>query len=217
MATHGFFAPETVRSALDRRDDEQRPGGLLLGKADEVRGFHPGLLSGIALAGANLGARAETNALSASDTDHDDGILTALEVEGLDLANVELVVLSACETGLGKTAGGEGVLGLQRAFQIAGARNVVASLWKVDDQTTAALMRLFYHTLWFEKKNPARALREAQLAILRNPDQVETLATTRGANFEKVVQLVDGGQRTPARKTASPRLWAAFVLSGSGS
>src|SRR5205085_6374999 len=90
-----------------------------------VIGFHPGLLSGLALAGANRGVESEAASLQAGD----DGILTALEVAELDLGDTDLVVLSACETGLGQEAGGEGLLGLQRAFQVAGARSVVASLW----------------------------------------------------------------------------------------
>ena len=73
-------------------------------------GLHPGLLSGVVLAGANHPA----------DDDGDDGILTALEVSEMDLGHVELATLSACETGLGQAAGGEGLLGLQRAFQVAG-------------------------------------------------------------------------------------------------
>ena len=199
MATHGFFAPETVRSGLDRStDDEQHLHGELFGSASEVRGFHPGLLSGIALAGANGGSHLEAGFNSSSGKEADDGILTALEVTGLDLRNVDLVVLSACETGLGRVAGGEGVLGLQRAFQLAGAKNVVASLWKVDDRATVALMRVFYHKLWVEQKPAAVALREAQLAMLRHSEQIELLATTRGANFAKTVQLVDHGQRASA-------------------
>ena len=112
IATHGFFAPAEIRSALIQ--DESTDGAIrsadLLGSL-EVIGFNPGLLSGIVLAGENL----------PPDPDRDDGILTALEVGSLDLRHVDLVTLSACETGLGETAGGEGVLGLQRAFQIAGA------------------------------------------------------------------------------------------------
>src|SRR5262249_41033605 len=77
-----------------------------------IAGAHPDLLVGLALAGANQRAQ----------PGQEDGILTALEVESLDLRQVQLVVLSACETGLGQTASGEGVLGLQRAFQMAGAR-----------------------------------------------------------------------------------------------
>src|SRR4029079_7751533 len=103
--------------------------------------IHSGLLSGIVLAGANRPPEAGK----------DDGILTALEVAELDLRGTELVVLSACETGLGRVVGGEGLLGLQRAFQVAGARSVIASLWAVDDQATRNLMERFYQNLWVER------------------------------------------------------------------
>jgi CHAT domain-containing protein len=107
-------------------------------------------------------------------------------------------------------------MGLQRAFQLAGAKNVVASLWKVDDRATVALMRVLYSKLWVEQKPVAVALREAQLSLLRHPDQIESLATTRGADFSETVKLVDHGRSTPMAKTAIPRLWAAFVISGTG-
>ena len=93
-------------------------------------GHEPGLLSGLALAGANQAGRGRP----ASDADN--GILTAEEIGAQNLDGVQLVMLSACETGLGKAAGGEGLLGLQRSFQSAGARAVVASLWKVPDEET---------------------------------------------------------------------------------
>src|SRR5439155_3692898 len=95
----------------------------------------------------------------------DRGILTAEEVAGLDLRGTELVVLSACDTGLGKEAGGEGVLGLQRAFQGAGARALAASLWKVDDAATSVLMEEFYANLWRKKLPRLEALRQAQRAV----------------------------------------------------
>jgi CHAT domain-containing protein len=104
LATHGFFAPAQLRSAL------ASTGGLF--GQEGVTGWHPGLLSGIVLAGANRSGE-------------EGGILTALEVAELDLAGLDLVVLSACETGLGEVAGGEGLLGLQRAFQVAGTRSTV--------------------------------------------------------------------------------------------
>jgi len=113
-------------------------------------------------------------------------------------------------------AGGEGVFGLQRAFHIAGARNVIASLWKVDDQPTAALMRLFYHKLWIEKKPPIVALRESQLALYRNPDKIGDLATTRGPDFAQVVERIDVATSETSGKTSPTKTWAAFILSGSG-
>ena len=175
----------------------------------DISGYHPGLLSGLVLAGAN----------KRTEDGKDSGILTALEVEQLDLSRVDLVTLSACETGLGTTAGGEGVLGLQRAFQIAGARNVVASLWKVDDRATALLMRLFYQNLWHEHMPPIEALRQAQLTVYRHPELIEAAGgaklADRGPDFTQLGKLPDAG-KTRAAPHAPPRLWAAFVLSGAG-
>src|SRR4029079_16945786 len=108
----------------------------LIGERMGAGARSPLVLSGLVCAGANL-----------ADTPQR-GILSADAVASLDLRGLELAVLSACETGLGDVAGGEGVFGLQRAFHLAGAHNVVASLWKVDDQATAALMTLFYDRLW---------------------------------------------------------------------
>src|SRR5262249_28102069 len=124
-----------------------------------VTGWHPLLLSGIVLSGANREPK----------EGEEDGILTALEVSEMELPKLELVVLSACETGLGKTAGGEGLLGLQRAFAVAGARTVIASLWSVDDKATQALMSEFYRVAWDTDTivSRAEALRRAQLSILK--------------------------------------------------
>ena len=146
MATHGFFVAEKQHSAaVDIPKAASRFGEMARGAA--TGGMNPGLLSGLALAGANRAAQAA----DFTDPDADDGILTAEEIGAMNLDGVQLVMLSACETGLGKAAGGEGLLGLQRAFQSAGTRTVVASLWSVPDEETRILMEEFYTNLWSRK------------------------------------------------------------------
>ncbi|MGH9845294.1 MAG: CHAT domain-containing protein, partial [Blastocatellia bacterium] len=92
------------------------------------------------------------------------GYLRAHEIYNLNLAS-ELVVLSACETGLGKQIKGEGLVSLTRGFMYAGAARVVVSLWNVDDEATAELMAAFYRKVLKEGRSPATALRAAQLAM----------------------------------------------------
>jgi CHAT domain-containing protein len=197
FSTHGFFAPPDVPSAL-------APNRSTAGEASsrqDVSGFHPGLLSGLVLAGANLPI----------EENNEDGILTALEVAEMDLGGVELATLSACETGLGATGGGEGLLGLQRAFQAAGAKTVVASLWKVPDQATQLLMSRFYDNLWQKRMSKVEALREAQLWMLH--EGVKKPELWRGVNLAAPQKLPTD---TPADTAAGlpPYYWAAFVLSG---
>ncbi len=157
-----------------------------------VEGLSPLLASGLVLA---------------EGADDAEGALTALEVAELDLSRCRLAVLSACETGLGVEASGEGLLGMQRAFQIAGARSVVASLWKVPDGATATLMERFYANLWRKGMTKLEALREAQLFVLnhgrRHPEVVRGLTLPSGTTTMKPK---DG--RTP------PFHWAAWALSG---
>ncbi|GIV36996.1 MAG: hypothetical protein KatS3mg032_1375 [Cyclobacteriaceae bacterium] len=143
LATHGFFLRQ-----YDRLDPE---------KQIRVK-ENPLMRSGLLMAGAELGLRGERT------TFDEDGILFAQEVQLLDLKNTELVVLSACETGLGEIKHGEGVYGLQRALQEAGAKNIIMSLWKVDDQVTQQLMTQFY-TLLFSGKSKRSAFQEAQSII----------------------------------------------------
>jgi CHAT domain-containing protein len=152
--------------------------------------------------------------------DREGGILTAEEVQSLDLRGIDLVVLSACETGLGQSYYGQGVQGLQRAFQAAGALAVVASLWKVDDAATTVLMEQLYTNLWSKKMTKLEALRQAQLPVLNNPGLVTArraeLAKQRGID-EKPDKLPQGGRVAPPDVQATrsnPAHWAAFVLSG---
>jgi CHAT domain-containing protein len=131
---------------------------------------------------------------------------------------LDLAVLSACETGLGDVAGGEGVYGLQRAFHMAGCPAVVASLWRVDDEATAALMGLFYHHLWREHKPPLAALRAAQLWLYRHPEAIGAAARARAApDFDKLADLPEAASTAAAPGGRAPaKQWAAFVLSGAG-
>lgn len=134
LATHGFFFPDPKTQKIGR--DEP------IFKISD----HPMLRSGIVFAGANsawkTGRPPTENA--------EDGILTAYEVSQMNLSNTELVVLSACETGLGDITGNEGVYGLQRAFKIAGAKFLLMSLWQVPDFHTQILMKNFYKN-WLER------------------------------------------------------------------
>jgi tetratricopeptide (TPR) repeat protein/CHAT domain-containing protein len=204
LATHGFFADARFRSAFQHdvsHEKLQRFGFAMSGRRSTATGRNPLTLSGVVLAGAN-----EPQAVNAEGAPvGDDGILTAEEVAELDLGNTELVVLSACETGLGDVAGGEGVFGLQRGFGLAGARATVASLWKVDDAATQALMTAFYDNLWRKKLPRLEALRQAQLRLLNRP-----VGRSRPRGPGEVLPEPEAG--TPAR--TDPRLWAAWVLSG---
>jgi len=202
FATHGFFADETVKAMAAKKDDNKR----MMGEKVVVTGENPGLLSGLVLAGANLPPKGNG----------DDGILTASEVAELDLTGVELAILSACETGLGKTAGGEGIFGLQRAFQLAGARTVVASSWKVPDLSTKELMVRFYGNLWEKKMGKLEALREAQLWVMK---EGKAAGLDRGIDDESVV--VNETKKEPLKVEGStkgemlpPKYWAAWILSG---
>jgi CHAT domain-containing protein len=165
LATHGFFLPDQpfdpIREHLSRMGDMGREFGRFRGPLPE----NPMLRSGLALAGANTWLKGGTPPEPAED-----GLLTAEDVSGLDLLSTELVVLSACETGLGQIQVGEGVFGLRRAFVLAGAKTLVMSLWKVPDEQTQELMINFYQRL-LAGAGRAEALRQAQLAMkAKNPD-----------------------------------------------
>ncbi len=140
IATHGFFLNP-------------------LADATPSASLNPMLRSGIALSGISTYFQAENK------YETEDGLLTAYEAANLDLDETQLVVLSACETGQGKVQGGEGVYGLQRGFQVAGAQNILMSLWAVSDEATQVLMSTFYQKWIGEKMSKRQAFRAAQLEV----------------------------------------------------
>lgn len=158
IATHGFFLPDRPgrqeRTWPGRECRSHRLTSLFLRRVE-----NPLLRCGLALAGANTWNRGLP-----LPVDAEDGLLTAEDVASLDLLDTELVVLSACETGLGEVHLGEGVFGLRRAFVLAGACTLVMSLWKVPDQQTQELMTAFYHAL-AGGLPCADALRAGQMAL----------------------------------------------------
>ena len=170
LATHAYFAGDECIPAGSAEARPQRT----IGENPIVLGYNPLLLAGIALVGAN-------------EREKTDGILTALEITALDLRRTALVVLSACDTGLGTLAHGQELLGLRWAFAYAGVRNLVTSLWSIPDAETATLMTHFYTGLWLKGLSVAEALRVAQLEMLK---------------------------AARARGDPAPHAWGAFVLSG---
>ena len=163
LATHGFFVDDRCLSSL-------RSGSAVDG---------PLLLSGLALAGANRRREASPES--------EDGILTSEEIATLDLRGVDWVVLSACESGIGRIQSGEGVLGLRRAFQVAGVRTLITSLWKVEDDVTKEWMRHLYEGR-LRGLSTSEAVRNAGLAVL-NARRAKGLST-------------------------DPFFWGAFVAAG---
>lgn len=155
IATHGYFLPDTDSDAM--------------GVSAEHAKNNPLLRSGLILAGAPDPAKEEQKADLAGN---DNGVLTAYEAMNLNLEGTSLLVLSACETGLGEVKAGEGVYGLQRAFQVAGARTLLMSLWKVDDAATQLLMTNFY-TNWTKTGNKLKAFKQAQAQLMANPKYKE--------------------------------------------
>lgn len=177
VATHGFFLDEVGALAVGQTRglelDTKAPPPPPAETGKRVRIVNPMFLSAVALAGANV-----------RKGEADDGILTAYEVSALDLVGTRLVVLSACETGVGSLVAREGVQGLRRALVVAGAETQVMSLWQVDDEATRDLMTSYYRKLFREGKGRGEAMREAQMEVLR----------TSGRNH--------------------PFYWASFIVSG---
>lgn len=175
LATHGFFLDadcvagtggETrgvVKVTSVEGDDDAAILDAEASPTNRPSATESLLLSGLALSGANLRADARPGG--------DDGILTGLEIGALDLSGAEWVVLSACDTGLGRFAAGEGLFGLRRAFGVAGARTLIVSLWSVGDEDASEWMQALYAARFRDGLSTAEAMRaasRARLAALRS-------------------------------------------------
>ncbi len=181
VATHGFFLEGDCISGVSEAHRMAREGRLAGQEPKPVLGESPLLLSGLALAGANQ--RLDGNPCKSCD----DGILTAEEIASLNLSGVDWAVLSSCDTGIGRIQSGEGVLGLRRAFHVAGAKTLIMSLWKVDDESTREWMRCLYEER-LQGMSTVEAVHNASLTMLK-------LRRSRG-------------------KSTHPFTWGAFVAAG---
>ena len=200
IATHGFYWTEHEAAQLD--------GLAFLGTdmPTAVQEDKALTRSGLLLAGANTALKG----LPLPDG-VEDGVLTAKEIAGMDLRRLDLVALSACQTGLGEITG-DGVFGLQRGFKKAGANTLLMSLWKVDDTATQLLMTQFYKNM-LSGMGKYEALTAAQKYLRELEVEVKPEKTA----FQQIMDGKDGkkeknpGSRT-VRKYANPYYWAAFVL-----
>ncbi|HEY0098903.1 MAG TPA: tetratricopeptide repeat protein [Pyrinomonadaceae bacterium] len=194
VATHGFFLTDKPRQA-----DSRGVGLSSTTPAVASRGENLLLRSGLILAGVNQ---------RRSGTD-EDGVLTAAEAAALDLWGTKLVVLSACETGLGDVKNGDGVYGLRRALVLAGSESQVMSLWQVSDAATRDLMKAYYARLQ-SGEGRTEALRQVQLEMLKGT------AAVQGGQQERTL-LGSSGAKAQASNYHHPFYWASFIQSGAWS
>ncbi len=166
IATHGFFYPDPEiafsRAVIERGVVDFR-GSEGFGNWMFVNNKNPMMRSGLVFAGANRVWHEDWGR-----TDND-GVLTAFEVSNMNMRNTQLVVLSACETGLGDIRGSEGVYGLQRAFKMAGVNNIIMSLWQVPDKETVEFMEIFYTKL-LDYRDVRTAFNETQRQMRQKYD-----------------------------------------------
>lgn len=155
LGTHGYFFQSSANQNEIAKTTASKDSEPVFKTSSD-----PMFRSGLILAGGNVSWRGKQ-----MEPGQDDGILTAYEISQLNLSNTELVVLSACETGLGDLRGSEGVYGLQRAFRIAGAKHLIMSLWEVPDGSTTRLMMEFTKNWLLENMTISTALYTAQKSL----------------------------------------------------
>jgi CHAT domain-containing protein len=165
IATHGFFFKNQystqTKEEVSNSPKKVNPFFRDMYLNQYEIALNPLLRSGLILAGGNYAWQYGDNPYEAED-----GILTALEISNLDLSNTDLVVLSACETGLGDVESSEGIYGLQRAFKMAGVNSIIMSLWQVPDKETAEFMTNFYEN-WLSNQSARQAFKTTQLQMAK--------------------------------------------------
>ncbi|MEP6911944.1 MAG: CHAT domain-containing protein, partial [bacterium] len=227
VATHGFFLPDILQANAESAGGR----GLGIATSSETSKIHdenPLLRSGLALAGVN----------QRQSGVGEDGVLTALEATGLDLWGTKLVVLSACETGLGEVKNGEGVYGLRRALVLAGSESQVMSLWQVSDAATRDLMAAYYKRLQ-AGEGRTEALRQVQLMMIHSgepgavgrrqsagagattlADSSAAASTAPSATAPTSASAperglgIERGEKTLSEDRSHPFYWASFIQSG---
>jgi CHAT domain-containing protein len=203
IATHGFYMPEK---------DVPESFQFLTADLDEKAAAEDRSLSrsGLLMAGANVVLSGDV-----IPDGKDDGILTSKEIAQLDLRDLDLVALSACQTGLGEVTG-EGVFGLQRGFKKAGAQTLLMSLWSVNDQATEIMMTRFYHYL-IAGKSKRESFLSAQNDLRNYEEEVSYEREDRSQSpvfdARRGIRVYPKMQVTEKRKIFDkPQYWAAFIL-----
>lgn len=207
IATHGFYYTQKEISRVQNIKIES------LGQSYSVKSENETLLRcGLLFAGANL-----TLSSNLYSNKPNDGILTGIEVSQLDFSNVNLISLSACQTGLGDIST-DGVFGLQRGFKKAGANSLLMSLWKVDDRATQMLMTKFYeHLLSGKSKLESLSLAQKYLREYEEYDEVHndanlTASQKRDEHRYGSEQTTENSERAKIKPFDDPKFWAAFIL-----
>ena len=207
VATHGFFWDD----AKAKREQYFRQRGMLMNDPQNIFYIDPLDRCALLFAGANIALGGHSKTLPAGV---DDGILTAKEISNLDFRNTDIVVLSACETGLGDITG-DGVFGLQRAFKMAGAQTILMTLWQVDDDATQRLMTAFYRYL-SSGQSKRQAFRNAQQYIRNYTEtkdaEIPSTSADKYKHKGKTGSYKAANEVITTQPYSDPYFWAGFIL-----
>ena len=184
---------------------------MLMNTPQNISYINPLDRCALLFAGANIALNGRSKTLPAGV---DDGILTAKEISNLDFRTTDIVVLSACETGLGDITG-DGVFGLQRAFKMAGAQTILMTLWQVDDDATQRLMTAFYRYL-SSGQSKRQALHNAQQYICNYTEtkdaEIPSTSADKYKHKGKTGSYKAANEVITTQPYSDPYFWAGFIL-----